>query len=120
METYKPNNWGFNGPDMITKIFHDYCKLPNPEVSEARCDSLNLFVFQRNRAFPVFYSKVRNLFNPNFTQKYLERVKYAHFIHLNSHVSKKFNITKSSPTAFNHLTERLCPVIRRISDDNFN
>jgi hypothetical protein len=65
MEDYEPDVWGYNGPDKITKIFHDYCSLLSPDVIEVRCDFLDLFVFQRNRAFAVIYSRIKHLFNPN-------------------------------------------------------
>jgi hypothetical protein len=119
-EDYNGYIWGHNGPIKVTKIFHDFCKIPEGKITgDFKCDSLDLYIFPFTFAYAVWYRRAANLFYPLGTKSSLELIKNSHFVHLNSHVSKNYTIQKDSASAFNILNEKLCPKIREISDSKF-
>jgi hypothetical protein len=120
MENYNGDIWGNNGATRLSQVFHDNCKLPNLNITgNFRCAEHDFYVFARELAYAIHYSKALLFFNPNNTNMILNATKESHFVHLYSHATKKATIIKSLPTAFKNLTEELCPRIYELSDENF-
>jgi hypothetical protein len=123
MRTYNGSVWANNGPHMLTRVFHEHCKLPINNVSEVdfRCDALDMQIYPDSKAYPIYCSpkEIAKYFDPKTTDEVLKTVKNAHFVHFTSSMSSKMTVTKNSKVAYRFLAERSCPKIYEVSDFNF-
>jgi lactosylceramide 4-alpha-galactosyltransferase len=123
MKEYNGNKWGNNGPHILSRVFHEHCKLPNNNTSKEdfRCDALDMQIYPISKAYAIRWApkSMNSLFDPQKTEKVLKRLEESHFVHFISSLTGKMKFTKNSTVAYRILAERSCPKIFEVSDINF-
>jgi hypothetical protein len=98
MGKFDGRKWATNGPHMVSRIFHEHCKLPTDDISKGfHCDALDMQILPIKKAYAIGWRlrDVTKFFNPNVTDKVLKLVRKSHFVHFSSSQTKKMKVTKN-------------------------
>jgi Alpha 1,4-glycosyltransferase conserved region len=105
---------------MMTKMFHENCAITEPIITKnLQCAALNLTILLPKRGYPIHWFFVKDFFKPEKSAEVLKNTSDAYFIHTYSSISKKFEVNKSSTSAYVQLARRFCPRVFESSGESF-
>ena len=115
MRNYDGNEWGHNGPHMLTRVFNKVCGVP---LKKMPMTCSNFTMFARETCYVIEW---RSLFNPTKLKFVMNLAKKAHFIHTWNHecADQALSKTKDSETGYIKLAQMYCPKVLAASTDSF-
>lgn len=115
---FNGNNWGSNGPGVITRVLHDICRTKSPQLmTRNRCTGFKVFPIEAFYAIP--WPKWEHFFDPSFTESVLNRTKNSIAVHIwNRHSTGKV-INVGSKAAYAEFAEKHCPKVYKASGTYF-
>jgi lactosylceramide 4-alpha-galactosyltransferase len=120
MDNYDGNNWGQNGPKLVTRVLNDKCNNTFKKINDTtQCTALDLTVFPPQLGYPIHWSQIGVLFDPKKMESTLKAVENSHFVHISSSITKKYNITKDSKSSLMAISLRTCPTTYEVADNYF-
>jgi lactosylceramide 4-alpha-galactosyltransferase len=120
MDNYDGNNWGQNGPKLVTRVLNGQCNNMFKKITDTtQCTPLNLTVFPSRLGYPIHWSQINLLFDPNKMESTLKAVENSHFVHISSSITKTYNVRKDFKSPFIIISQRACPITYGIADNYF-
>ncbi|XP_043938258.1 alpha-1,4-N-acetylglucosaminyltransferase-like, partial [Protopterus annectens] len=118
---YNGNIWGYQGPNLITRMIRQSCPLPlYIKVQDFRCDARNLTFLHPSRFYPIHWSVWQKYFEvwkeiPTFEDSY-----GLHLYNYMNHKAKK-QIVAGSNTLAENLFIKYCPstyafLVKKVKD----
>lgn len=117
-KTYKNNEWGSIGRDVITRFLQRQCKMATAADDNSRCREMKIYPQNMFHPFALIDdSKVWNTTQPN--QEMMDRSNSSYTIHLWSSWSNAYKLKVDDRSVVNVIAGKNCPAIY-FSADNFN
>jgi lactosylceramide 4-alpha-galactosyltransferase len=120
MENFMPNEWGHNGPQMLTRVLTKMCQTNSTEemLSMKNCDGFH--VVPRKFAFPIMANHYEKIFNETFTKMLLQKISSNSItVHMWNKLTKNFKTRASDRNLYNILASRHCPKVFVTIDEEF-
>ncbi|XP_070502772.1 lactosylceramide 4-alpha-galactosyltransferase-like [Chironomus tepperi] len=114
IDNYNADEWGTNGPIVITKILRDICKTESIKemVLMENCDGFH--VLPRKICYPIPWSKWKGIFNENRADKMMKLINESMTLHLWNNLSKRKRIDFGEDNLFNRIAKEKCPNVFKV------
>lgn len=117
-QNFDGNDWGNNGPGVITRVLQSICHVTKPpEMSKDDC--LGFKVYPPTGFYAVPWPKWQMFFDPKKLNKTLEMTKESIVIHVWNKHSIKRKLKVGSKVAYGLIAEKNCPKVYRSCGDYF-
>lgn len=118
MDSFDGNDWGNNGPGVITRTLQKLCRVEKtPLMSEQHC--LGFKVFPKSAFYPIKWTEWRHYFDPNHLEEAMTMTNKSIAIHVwNKHSAKeKFRV--GTLAAYGVIADKRCPKAFRSEGEFF-
>lgn len=126
VKDYDGNSWSKNGPILIKKTIHEYCKVANyldidlygfKPASFSKNPShpcIDMTLFPESYFYPLTYvrNEHKTIFEPNSSWRYpqlFDQIKDSYTIHLFNQLSSSFSAKVNDGSFFSAIAEKNCP-----------
>lgn len=107
---YNPNDWGSNGPGVITRLLYKTCGVKNTtQMSRERCKGFK--VYEPAAFYAIYWRKWQYFFDPVFTKVALNMLKESKMIHVWNNFSKNTILKVGANVAYGKYAEMYCPKV---------
>ena len=109
IENYDADEWGTNGPIVITKVLSEICKTESimEMVDMENCDGFH--VLPRKICYPIPWSRWKGIFNENRVDIMMRLINDSMTLHLWNNLSKRRKIEVEEDNLFNRIAKEKCP-----------
>ncbi|CAG9806665.1 unnamed protein product [Chironomus riparius] len=118
-ENYDADEWGTNGPIVITKVLSEICKTESISemVEMENCDGF--YVLPRKICYPIPWSRWKGIFNENHVDKMMSLINDSMTLHLWNNLSKRRKIEVEEDNLFNRIAKDKCPNVFGAMNQDF-
>lgn len=116
LENFNGNDWGNNGPGVLTRTLHKICKTKNimKMISENVCR--NFRVLPISSCYSIRWPEHIKFFKEEFLNETLSRLSDSFIAHVWNKHSANTPLTKDSNVAYIHLAKKYCPKTLNAND----
>lgn len=118
MNSFDGQDWGNNGPGVITRVLHKVCQTEYPPLmTRSRCHDFN--VFPVDAFYAVHWEDWRYFFEERYTNKTLRMTKDSIAVHVWNKHSVNTKIKVGSNVAYGLLAAEYCPRVYKSCGEYF-
>jgi lactosylceramide 4-alpha-galactosyltransferase len=115
---FNGNDWGNNGPGVITRILHKVCQTTVPDqMDRARCHSFKVFPIEA--FYAIRWPDFRYFFEEKYLNETMAAINQSIVVHVWNKHSRKLSVKVGSNVAYGLLAEEYCPKVYRASGEFF-
>uniref|UniRef100_A0A1A9ZP85 Gb3_synth domain-containing protein n=1 Tax=Glossina pallidipes TaxID=7398 RepID=A0A1A9ZP85_GLOPL len=116
---FKGNNWGNNGPGVITRVMRKVCDTETIALmfDPKRCKGFH--IFDRNIFYAIPWEEWRDFFEPKKMKTILERTNHSYIAHMWNKVSADYAFKVGTKNAFTAMARNNCPLVYAAVTDYF-
>uniref|UniRef100_A0A1A9ZP82 Alpha 1,4-glycosyltransferase domain-containing protein n=1 Tax=Glossina pallidipes TaxID=7398 RepID=A0A1A9ZP82_GLOPL len=117
---FKGNNWGNNGPGVITRVMRKVCDTETIALmfDPKRCKGFH--IFDRNIFYAISWEEWRDFFEPEKMEKTLSRTDHSYIAHFWNKKSVDFPVKVGIKSAFTTMAEKNCPHVYKAIVNHFS
>lgn len=114
IENYEADEWGTNGPIVITKVINEICKTESIKemIEMGNCDGFH--VLPKKICYPVPWTLWRRIFNEKRVRRTMRMMDESMTLHLWNDLSKKRRIEVELDSVFNRVAKEKCPNVYKV------
>lgn len=107
---FNGNDWGNNGPGVITRVLNKICKTTSPTLmTRDRC--FGFHVYSKDAFYAVRWTNWSHFFEEEYLENTLLKTKDSIAVHVWNKHSKNRVVTVNSNVAYGKLAEKFCPKV---------
>lgn len=107
---FKGQEWGSNGPGVITRVLQNLCHTKNTKLM-TRENCGGFLAYPPSSFYAIPWRNWRWFFDPKYTQKTLDMTKDAPVLHVWNKHSINEKIRVGSKVAYGIVAEKNCPTV---------
>lgn len=115
---FNEEEWGWNGPDLITRILRKSCRLPDRMASSSITCS-NFTILPKDKCYSIHFTEWPMFFKRKFVDEAMRRTKESFFVHFWNNMSENFTLSTSRTSAYTKLARKFCPNVLQASGNWF-
>ena len=115
---FKGNDWGHNGPGVITRVMKRVCATKSIDgmMNPQRC--MGVRVFDSNAFYAVPWKQWNHFFDPAYFTETLRLTNQSYIIHVWNKLSQHQKI-KGTTSVYGYFAKQNCPKVYKAAGDNF-
>lgn len=120
IENYVADEWGANGPIMLTRVLSNLCQTnsTNEMLSMPNCDGFR--VVRKKFCYPISANHHEKIFNETFTEELLTKISSKSVtVHIWNALTKQFKTRPSDRNFYTTLAKTYCPKVFHTIEDEF-
>lgn len=118
ISNYNESVWGWNGPNLITRVIRKICHFENEVISE-KVTCSNFTILPSEMCYKVHFTFWPFFFREKLGDETMKLINDSHFVHVWNSMSKNKKLKTNSSAAYIRLAHKFCPNVLRASGDFF-
>ncbi|XP_050426489.1 lactosylceramide 4-alpha-galactosyltransferase-like isoform X2 [Adelges cooleyi] len=115
---YRGNDWGYNGPGVITRALQKICNTENiSEMTKDKCQGFT--VYDQDTFCPVSWKDWYSYFNSNTSAEVMKKINNSIGIHVWNNHSKNTVVKVGSTQPYGLIAQKYCPNVFSLAKIEF-